>query len=66
MKQKYEYKFEVLNQGFFSLKNNTYEAVVQDHARDGWRLVQILDTSRLRRGRAWCTEIVFERELEDR
>jgi len=41
----------------------TYEAIVHDHARDGWRLVQIFAPGVAAFGAAKYYELIFEREL---
>ena len=42
----YEYKFVELGQkGFYSSIVNPYEDIIKDHAKEGWRLVQILRLS---------------------
>ena len=42
---------------------NTYEALVHEHARDGWRLVQIFAPGVAAFGAAKYYELIFEREL---
>ena len=44
MRQNYEYKFIRLGEGLLSVKKEAqlnYQKEIEEHARDGWRLVQI-------------------------
>jgi len=41
-----------------------YQQVIQDHARDGWRLVQVFAPGMGAYGAAKYFEIILERELE--
>ncbi len=44
LKQNYEYKFIRLGEGVFSVSKKAqlaYQDVIEEHASDGWRLVQI-------------------------
>src|SRR5688500_16704144 len=44
MSQKYEYKFVRLGEGMWGAKseaNQSYQNQIHEHARDGWRLVQV-------------------------
>lgn len=66
MNAKYEYKFVRLGQGIMSVRRvarDRYQEVVHDHARDGWRLVQIFAPGVGVYGAAKYYELVFEREL---
>jgi Domain of unknown function (DUF4177) len=59
----YEYKFVRLGEGRFSVRKvagETYQEVVHQHARDGWRLVQIFAPN-LYFATAKYYELVFER-----
>ena len=65
----YQYKFVRLgdNRGsaWFGVSDNArnaYEAVVHEHARDGWRLVQIFAPGVAAFGAAKYYELIFERE----
>jgi len=60
----YEYKFVRLGEGFFSVRGEgkkTYQEVIQRHARDGWRLVQIFAPGIGAYGAAKYYEIILER-----
>lgn len=66
MKQKYEYKFVRLGEGFLSARSearNDYQEQVRQHARDGWRLVQIFAPGVGTYGAAKYYELVLEREI---
>lgn len=68
MKPKFEYKFVRLGEGFLSARSeaiNGYQAQIQQHARDGWRLVQIFAPGIGAYGAAKYFELVLERELSD-
>ena len=60
----YEYTFVRLGEGRFNVRKvgrETYQDVVHQHAREGWRLVQIFAPD-LNFGAAKYYELVFERE----
>lgn len=66
----FEYKFVRTGEGKTSAlfgpqekARNAYEAVVHEHARDGWRLVQIFAPGVAAFGAAKYYELIFEREL---
>ena len=66
----YEYKFVRTGEGRTSAlfgtqekARNAYEAIVHEHARDGWRLVQIFAPGVAAFGAARYYELIFEREL---
>lgn len=64
--QKYEYKFVRLGEGWTTVKRtayNEYKTVVQQHAEEGWRLVQVLAPSFGVYGAAKYIEVIFEREI---
>ena len=67
MNQKYEYKFVRPGEDAF-FKNskaiNEYQDIIHDHARDGWRLVQVFDPGVGMYGAAKYIEIIFEREIK--
>jgi hypothetical protein len=66
MKQKYEYKFVRLGEGFLSARSEArtdYQEQVRQHARDGWRLVQIFAPGVGVYGAAKYYELVLEREI---
>lgn len=63
---KYEYKFVRLGEGLMAVRRKgraTYQAVVHEHAREGWRLVQIFAPGTGVYGAAKYFELVFEREV---
>jgi Domain of unknown function (DUF4177) len=69
MGQLYEYKFvrlgEYAGSALFGVSDkvrNAYEDVVHEHARDGWRLVQIFAPGVAAFGAAKYYELIFERE----
>jgi hypothetical protein len=62
----YEYKFvEIeLKQGFLkSEAKENYRKVIQDHAKEGWRWVQIFAPGTGVYGSATKFELIFEREI---
>jgi hypothetical protein len=68
----YEYKFVRLGDyrgsawfGVSDKVRNAYEDVVHEHARDGWRLVQIFAPGVATFGAAKYYELIFERERPD-
>jgi hypothetical protein len=69
MGQLYEYKFVRLGEyggsalfGVSDKARNAYEDMVHEHARDGWRLVQIFAPGVAAFGAAKYYELIFERE----
>ena len=65
MRGHYEYKFVRLGEGWLAATKEarlTYQDVVHQHARDGWRLVQIFAPGTGGYGAAKYFEIVLERE----
>jgi hypothetical protein len=61
----YEYKFiEIeLKQGFLkSESKEDYRKIIQDHAEEGWRLVQIFAPGTGAYGAASKFELIFEKE----
>lgn len=72
MAQTYEYKFvrigEYAGSALFGVRDRDrqgYENIVQEHARDGWRLVQIFAPGIAAFGAAKYFELIFERETAD-
>jgi len=66
MTQKYEYKFVRLGEGILGARREareTYQDVIHQHAREGWRLVQIFAPAIAGYGAAKFYEIVLERPL---
>ena len=65
----YEYKFvrigEYAGSALFGVRDrdrNAYEGIVHEHARDGWRLVQIFAPGVAAFGAAKYYELILERE----
>ncbi|HEX6883856.1 MAG TPA: DUF4177 domain-containing protein [Planctomycetota bacterium] len=64
--RKYEYKFVRLGEGWLSVKSDAkheYQAEIEDHARQGWRLVQIFAPGTGAYGAAKYYELILEREV---
>ncbi len=69
MGKTYEYKFVRLGQywgsaafGVRDKERGSYQDIVYEHARDGWRLVQIFAPGIAAFGAAKYYELIFERE----
>jgi len=65
MARNYEYKFIRLGEGILGVRKEgklTYQETIQQHAREGWRLVQIFAPGIGAYGAAKYYEIVLERE----
>ena len=66
MRQKYEYRFVRLGEGWLGARREAkeqYQQAVHDHARDGWRLVQVFAPGIGGYGAAKYFELIFEREV---
>jgi len=66
-RQRYEYKFVRLGEGVLGARTKgikEYRQVIEEHARDGWRLVQIFAPSIGIYGAAKYFEIILEREVQ--
>ena len=66
MAQRYEYKFVRMGEGWMGVRRQAkqeYQQVVHEHARQGWRLVQIFAPAIAGYGAAKYFEAIFEREL---
>jgi hypothetical protein len=68
----YEYKFvrigEYAGSAVFGVRDkdrNAYESIVHEHARDGWRLVQIFAPGVAAFGAAKYYELILEREAPE-
>ncbi len=68
----FEYKFvrlgEYRGSALFGVRDrdrDTYEQVVHEHARDGWRLVQIFAPGTAAFGAARYYDLIFERECAE-
>lgn len=65
MPQKYEYKFVRLGEGWITVRKDgreTYQTTVHEHAREGWRLIQVFAPGTGLYGAAQYFELIFERE----
>ena len=65
MSQRYEYEFVRLGEGWLSARREArrdYQRVVHEHARKGWRLVQVFAPGIAGYGAAKYYELIFERE----
>lgn len=66
MKARYEYKFVRLGEGWLAARRAAgegYQEQVHQHAREGWRLVQIFAPGTGAYGAAKYFELVLEREI---
>ncbi len=60
----YEYKFvDTSLGGFFS--SSKHREAIEQHAKEGWRLVQVLPTHYNGHGKPTQYEIIFERPISD-
>ncbi len=67
MRQKYEYTFVRLGEGWLGARREArekYQEAVHQYAREGWRLVQIFAPGVGGYGAAKYFELVFEREVD--
>jgi hypothetical protein len=67
MQQKYEYKFVRIGECWLGARRKVkeeYQGIVHEHARDGWRLVQVFAPSFGVYGMAKYVELIFEREVQ--
>jgi hypothetical protein len=64
MYKKYEYKFIRLGHGLLWPKSvaETYKDVINQNAKDGWRLIQVFAPSRTILGIANFHEVILERK----
>lgn len=59
----YEYKYvDTELGGFFSVAN--HREIINEHAKEGWRLVQVLAYEYNSHGKPKKFEIIFEREVK--
>lgn len=66
MAQRFEYDFVRLGEGFMAVRREgkeTYQQVIKERARQGWRLVQIFAPGIGAYGASKYYELVFEREI---
>lgn len=61
----YEYKFVETSMGGIFTEDNHCE-IINEHAKEGWRLVQVMPCHFNMEGRPNKYEIIFEREVGDR
>lgn len=64
--QRYEYKFVRLGEGALGVKRTAkqhYQETIQQHAREGWRLVQIFSPGTGIYGASQYFELILEREV---
>jgi len=62
--QSYEYRFVRIGEGWLGVRREAkdqYQEIVHQHARDGWRLVQIFAPGIGGYGSAKYYELIFER-----
>lgn len=60
----YEYKFVKVKLSVFKLKpEEDYQAMVNNHAKEGWRLIQVLTPPTVAYGTVGYYEFVFERQI---
>ena len=57
-----EYRFSPLF-GVRDKERETYETIIEEHARDGWRLVQIFAPGTAAFGASRYFELIFERPV---
>jgi len=66
---RYEYKFIRLGEGWMGARREArecYQEQIHQHAREGWRLVQIFAPSIGAYGAAKYYELILEREVQHR
>jgi hypothetical protein len=66
MSQRYEYKFVRLGEGWLGAKREAqaqYQEQIHQHAREGWRLVQVFAPGVGAYGAAKYFELIFEQEV---
>lgn len=66
MQRRYEYKFVRLGEGWISARReakDSYQQVIEEHARQGWRLVQVFAPGTGGYGAAKYFEVILEREV---
>jgi hypothetical protein len=64
MEQRYEYKFVRMGEGWMSARREAkqeYQRVIEEHARQGWRLVQVFAPGTGGYGAAKYFELILER-----
>lgn len=66
MEQRYEYKFVRLGEGWLAARREareSYQSVIEQHAREGWRLVQVFAPGTGAYGAARYFEVILERTV---
>jgi len=62
----YEYQFVNVEFSWWGQKvKQDYHKIVEEHAKQGWRLVQIFAPSTGAGGNVGFIELIFEREISD-
>ncbi len=64
--ERFEYKFVRLGEGWMGVRREAkqeYQRVIQDHSREGWRLVQVFAPGTGGYGAAKYFEIILERRV---
>ena len=67
MRPQYEYRFIRLGEGWLGAKRNAkneYQGIIETHARQVWRLVQVFAPPLGAYGVAKYIEIILEREVD--
>ena len=60
----YQYKYvNATLGGFFSVAN--HHEIIDEHAKEGWRLVQVLSIEYNGHGKPIDYEIIFERKIDN-
>ncbi|NRG44843.1 DUF4177 domain-containing protein [Bacillus sp. CRN 9] len=60
----YDYKFVEISVGSFTgIPKEDYQEIIHTHAKEGWRLHQILTPPFAAGGQALTMEIIFEKKL---
>ena len=68
MTAKYQYKIVRVGEGVHGIKkraSNEYKKVIAEHAKRGWRLVQVFAPGLGHRGKPRYYEVILEREEEE-
>ena len=60
----FEYKFVTVKFGFSGKPKEDYKEIIQEHAREGWRLVQIFAPATAAMAGATYFDIIFEKPGE--
>ena len=60
--QKYQYKYVKIKRKIFSGWEKNYQEVIDQHAKDGWRLVEMFAPAIHGYGSATHVDLVFEKK----